>query len=259
MEKNESICKWSVQKNGLCPYEEILSMIINDFKEKKIRCEGKKCLDVILNITGKKSEKEVIDIYAPEFKKPTGPHDSTELITNFNIEDVLKDFSITSLKKNTEFTNGPFLHVRFEMRDFMKSTISELRDLNFKDLYTRGFRTFGCILNTDKWSGPGKHWVCIFGTIDQNNINVEYFNSSGRKVDRYESLLKWKKLKNTEGYNLTIKNVVSEEGIQKSDTECGVWCIYYIKNRLEGKSPTYFMDKKITDKDITYARQWLFS
>ncbi len=260
MEKDTSICKWSVQINGMCPYKEMLNMILNDFDEKKTRCEGKQCLNIILKETGKKNEEEVVNIYAPNYKKPKGPAKSTKLINNFNIEDILKDFSLASLNKNTKFTNGPFYNVRFEMSDFLKSYSSDLRDLDFKKLYDMGFRTFGCILNTDTWSGPGKHWVCIFGTINSaTNIKVEYFNSSGRTVEKYPSLLEWKDLKKKQGYNISINNVIPSSGIQRSDTECGVWCLFYIKCRLEGKPEDYFIKEGITDEDITKGRKYLFT
>lgn len=259
MEKDVSICKWSVQENKMCPYNEMLSMIINSNINNKVRCEGKECLKVLKEKTGLKEEKEIVKYLAPDYLKPYGPSKTRELLSNFNIEDVLKDFSVASAKKNTQFTNGPFYHVSFEMCDFMKSNFSELRDLDFDKLSKLGFKTFGCVLNTDKWSGRGKHWVCIFGKINGKKIRVEYFNSSGRKVTNMKGLLEWCRKKNEEGYDLKIKNVVPEDGLQKNNTECGVWCLCYIKSRLENYPDDFFIKDKIRDKDIIEARAYLFN
>ena len=263
-----SVCKWSVQVNGYCPYKEMFNMIKNDFGGKE-RCEGKACLQILLDATGTQSELELIkSLNLTDWLKPEGPANSVKLLNNFNIDKVLKDFSIASVKNNpgNKFTNGPFYHVPFDMFDFMKMRNSELRNIDFIKLHDAKFRTFGCVLNTDKWSGPGKHWVCIFGTIPENlahagnnftgePVRVEYFNSSGNGLKKYYTLKDWSDEINKK-VALEIREVNHRE-IQKSETECGVWCLFYIKSRLEGQTPEFYIDV-YTDTDMINGRKDLF-
>jgi hypothetical protein len=111
---DKSICKWSVQKDGYCPFEEILNKLVNSHVEKKIRCKSKECLYIILDKTGLKNEREVIEKYEPDMLKPRGPLSAEEMLSNINIDDVLHDFAIASIPKKGEsniFVNGPFFHI----------------------------------------------------------------------------------------------------------------------------------------------------
>ena len=256
---DQSICRWSIQENGMCPYRELTNMILNGLTKEKIRCKDKQCLQII-----KKHRPEIqsdMDLLRAtnhtDYTKPDGPATTMNLLSNVNIDDVLHDWSVASIN-SPNFTNGPFYHVDFEMRDFMRSIRSALRDLDFDKLRKSGFRTFGCVLNTDVWAGPGEHWVCIFGTIKaEGPIKVEYFNSSGNGLDMFSELVEWADHKCEEGYDVSIKEVSNVE-LQKSETECGMWCLCYIKSRLEGHDPLHFIKKNITDDAVTEMRRYLF-
>ncbi len=258
-EQDTSLCKWSVQVNGTCPYKEMFNMIKNSFDIKE-RCD-KNCLNVMLAATGTATELDLIKyLNLQEWLKPHGPAKSTKLLNNFNIDQVLKDFSVASVKKNEGhiFVNGPFYHVPFDMLDFMEMPGSSLRNLDIPKLHSLGFRSFGCVLNTDTWKGPGKHWVCIYGTIPENlkdTVFVEYFNSSGNGLKKFWTLLDWRD-KMAENVNIEIAEV-NHKPIQESDTECGVWCLFYIKTRLEGKTPDFYINT-FDDNDMIKGRSYLF-
>jgi hypothetical protein len=51
---------------------------------------------------------------------------------------------------------------------------------------------------------------------------------------------------------------VVKKRLQKSDTECGMWCLWYIKKRIEGEAPDYFFKNNIKDEDIIDARRYTF-
>lgn len=311
-DSDKSICRWSVQEDGFCPYQEFANMLLNDLSATKIRCVKKQCLKLITDRYGPMSDRDIINKTGrTNYLKPVGPANSTTLLNNVNIDEVLKDFSVASIKSQ-EFINGPFYHIPFEMRDFMQSNYSELRDIDFNKMANHKFKTFGCVLNTDVWSGPGEHWVCIFGSINNSNnsnnsnssnsnksnnsnsnsnsinnssnsnnsnssssntnsnssnsdnigynitIAVEYFNSSGNGLDLFPELYDWIDYKKKEGYNISIREIVKEE-LQQSDTECGMWCLYYIKTRLEGHKSNFYTARGVTDDDIIAARKYLFT
>jgi len=256
-EHDKSVCKWSVQEEGACPYEELLNMLVNSVSRQKIRCDKKKCLEIAKKM-GIKSDGELLEKTGKtDYLKPDGPRENTNLLNQFNIDGVLYDFGIASIKTNSVFKNGPFYHIRFEMRDFMDAFKSELRDVDFNKLIAGDFKSFGCVLNTDVWAGPGKHWVCVFGTIDGDKIKVEYFNSSSNGLDQFPEIRQWVEFKK-EKYKIEIEEVVNKT-LQYSETECGVWCLCYIKSRLEGHPKDYFYKYNVSDDDIINMRKYLFS
>jgi hypothetical protein len=263
---DKSVCKWSVQKDGYCPFEEILNKLVNSHVDKKIRCKSKECLYIILEKTGLKNEREVIEKYEPDMLKPRGPLLKHELLSNINIDDVLHDFSIASIPKKGEsniFINGPFYHIPFVMRDFDKANVSEFRDLNFQDLYDRKFKSFGCVLNTDTWSGNNTegHWLILAGFLSpQNRIHLEYFNSSSNGLDDFIEIKNWIKKKKSEfpQFKITYEEVVNFPLQGEDSVCCGVWCLLYMKFRLEGKDIKYFYENKIDDLFVDNFRKYLF-
>lgn len=264
---DKSVCKWSVQKDGYCPFEEILNKLVNSHVEKKIRCKSKECLYIILDKTGLKNEREVIEKYEPDMLKPRGPLSAEEMLSNINIDDVLHDFAIASIPKKGEsniFVNGPFFHIPFDMRDFEKATTSEFRDLNLQDLFDKKFKSFACVLNTDTWNGPNDsgHWVSIWGLLGpQNKVHIEYFNSSSNGLEDFREIKDWIKKKKNEfpQLKITYEEVVNFP-LQGDDTVgCGAWCLIFIKSRLEGKDIKYFYKNKIDDLFVDGFRKYLFA
>jgi hypothetical protein len=57
---------------------------------------------------------------------------------------------------------------------------------------------------------------------------------------------------------MTYEQPLLSKPIQDSDTECGMWSLLYIRSRLEGKSPTWIYDAKLTDDDMINYRKFVF-
>lgn len=235
-------CMWSHQADGKCKELNLMKDYVDYFGISSQRCSGKKCL--------------IIDQ-----PKPFGPRNSDFLLSNVNIESILSDFEKAANKGL--FKHSPAKHLRFEMADFMNCNDSDLKNIHKYD-----HKYYYCVLNTDIWSGGGKHWVCIFAEKKNNRLFVEYFNSSGNGLKRLSyykdgqekyTLCEWKKHIESHGIEVSIKEVVNFV-LQKSRTECGVWCLWYIKNRLEGETPEEFFRQNLTDSDmLERARKMLFS
>ncbi len=262
---DKSVCKWSVQKDGYCPFEEILNKLVNSHVEKKIRCKSKECLYIILEKTGLKGEREVIEKYEPDMLKPRGPLSAEEMLSNINIDEVLRDFSIASIPKKGEkniFVNGPFYHIPFDMRDFDKAAVSEFRDLNLQELFDRKFRSFGCVLNTDTWQNNGFHWIKVFGILNlPNKVHIEYFNSSGNGLEDFKEIKNWIKKKKNDfpQFKITYEEVVNFPLQDENTLGCGVWCLLYTKSRLEGKDKKYFYTHKVDDTFVDSFRKYIFT
>ena len=47
--------------------------------------------------------------------------------------------------------------------------------------------------------------------------------------------------------------------MQKKDSECGVYCLYFITQRLKGKSFNQLIDKNLSDEKMNKYREHFFN
>lgn len=184
--------------------------------------------------------------------KPEGPARNFELLSNFNIDDVLDQWD--------RLFKGNFLHIDFQMRDFEKVR-SKLATVDFAKEIKKGHDTFGVVLNTDYSTGPGIHWFCIFGDFrDPKLYTLEFFNSSGNlplpEVQTWLHRTKEKLEKNIGVQTKVI--IVTRMEHQKDDHSCGPYSLFYIWCRLHGIPYQFFGNNRVPDKLMHEYRKHLF-
>ncbi len=226
--------KEELQVDGKTPEQVI------EKSKKATNCDSESC---VINKVFDNS-KEILD----EHFKPAGPRDSTNLLSNFNIDESLELYA-----KKYE----GFYHVYFQMIDFAKVG-TELATIDLVDLIKKGYKSMGVVLNTDVSTGRGIHWFCLF--CDLTGITLEYFNSSGNRPRREVQVWLNMTKKNLEeaGYKAEIINASKIEHQIDSETECGPYSLYYIHSRLSGVPYTVFNKKRIPDDKMIEFRQTLF-
>jgi len=230
-------------------------------------------------IAGKKSEKEAIIALAPRIgreivnrelalvHKVEGPTDS-KLLSNINIDDTLRQWM-------TAFPG--FFAYNFNMLDYAKNSFSSngvvnqpdtLATIAVEDLFDGSFdgkthTRAACVINSDVYSGPGKHWMALFvergSAGDVNTATCEFFNSSGNAPA--PEWINWmeKTKNNLEAVGIKCEIVrVSTLRHQNSKSECGVYSLFYIWARLNGVSSGYF-SKRLPDQIMFEFRQHLFN
>lgn len=168
-----------------------------------------------------------------------------------------------------------FKQINFTMKDWYTNTSADndARLLATKpafvcSLLKNGKKCIGFAVNTDVWSGGGIHWTCIF--IDMRNEDVwtvEFYNSSGNnpstEIKRLmDSIVKNIYLCNSKPYNTIVKDChVMNVEHQKTDTECGVYCLFIIYCRCKNWSINNFTGsdgKLIPDKAMIDFRKLIF-
>lgn len=191
-------------------------------------CIGEKCVAQKLGVSGA--------------FKPDGPRYGTALISDSNIDNVLATWT-------KEFPK--FYHYTYCMDDFY-NTGSSLTDVPFDVVLSKGYKSAACILNTDISTGRGLHWRCLYMTPS----SIEYFNSSGNPPTN--SVLRYMLEQKAKIPSLEL---VYGTGIvhQALKTECGIYCLYFIRKRLEGTSYDFFKYKRIDDLDVQEFRKRIFS
>ncbi len=137
-------------------------------KSKQIlSCDSESCILSNPTIVDSSGESHVNKIKDFNFK-PEGPRNSTELLSNYNIDDVLDQW---------EKQYDGFYHIYFQMIDF-DYVGTELATVDVSHLIRQNYKTMGVVLNTDVSTGGGIHWFCLFCDLTARPITLEYFNSS---------------------------------------------------------------------------------
>ena len=189
--------------------------------------------------------------------KPAGPTDNT-WFNDKNIMDIMRRWeSIPEYK---------FCALNFAMLDWESNPeVDGLAQFNAKKICDAGYKCFGCVCNTDKWSGGGKHWVSIFGDMRDDNVwTIEFFNSTGRTYNEFVKFTV--KAANDINQNvlpvdspIEVKHIVSNHKMhQQSNSECGAYALYYIWARMTGIPYTFFDDHFVPDSVMLKFRSSLF-
>jgi len=144
------------------------------------------------------------------------------------------------------------------------------KEKNFCDYNPLGYKDkkiFGIVFNTDKHDSGGRHWMSMYINIEKKLIlffdsAVTYLHLHPEIKDFIENIKKQYKFKFTFKFN-NIKH-------QQSNSECGMYSIYFILTMLDADQSkkysseqifdTYFnsSEKTISDKLMVLYRTQLF-
>ena len=229
---------------------------IMELAKNKTSCSTERCVLNRPAVSRALGEEIIKKELLRNFKIP-GPTD-VSLLNNVNIDNTL-------IQWGHKFHD--FYPCDFNMADY-ENTMGTLLTTDMKeDVYDKGFRTFGCVINSDVSTGRGKHWMALFADMrDTSEWSAEFYNSSGNPpVEAWSNWLrrtitKFKEI--SKAYSLNVKKFsivkVSKLKHQESQTECGVYALYYIWARLNGVPYKYFENHNVPDKWMFEMRQHLF-
>lgn len=176
-----------------------------------------------------------------------------------NIADVMNQYEEAFTKdgvKEFEFM-GPF-PIDFSapdpyVKDPKKCLMHEVCDINLPKMTEKGIKYIGTVYNLDPHFKSGSHWVASF--IDIPNHECYFFDSYGQVPEpQIANFMKWL---TTQDPKMKLK--YNKRALQKSNTECGMYCIYMIIRMLEGDSFVQITRRKPNDDDMLDYRDWLFS
>lgn len=211
------------------------------------KCESESCLftkrsPLLEYITPGLAKKELIERFAPK-----GPHNNTTWLSNDNIDGVLKLYT-------QKFPH--FYHVPYQMADFEKYG-GDLASVDHAAV-SKSHKSLGCVLNTDHHGGPGQHWVAVY--VDFQGGTFEYWDSAGDPPfpEIHDFMIRQVDLMNAGGKRYKHVIVCRDIAHQKLNTECGVYSLYYIINRLNGVPYTFFQQHEIPDAIMHQFRKYLF-
>ena len=215
-------------------FQELWEIIKNRLHE-DLKCKTEDCW---LNIIDDENVRQMYDdmLFAPD-KPPEWTHNPDEWLSNYDIGDVLKQYERT-YPVFKYFEPSP---IEFDSKPDGKNgscVSNELCKFNLKDYYTDKNKTkFGMVFNLDKHDEPGSHWVSLFTDLkDKEKPFIMYFDSAGDEIQPEIKELADRIIK--QANDLGIKLTSNYESIehQRGNSECGMYCLYYIITLLTGKA-----------------------
>lgn len=217
-------------------------------------CENEQCwLEKTLNNSNK------IDLLKKNYFAPKAPDswktNINEWLSSLDIKRVMKQYE----QKYNDFSFFGPSPIDFDEKIGSSCVWPELCNLNIESLLKNKKYKLGFVFNTDKHYESGSHWIAMF--VDLKKKNIFFFDSNGNEmpyqIDRLiKNIVEQCKL-------LKIKmKVDSNEGFrhQSSNTECGMYCLYFIISYLDGtKTLKSFKQKAIKDCEVEALRHTYFN
>lgn len=177
----------------------------------------------------------------------------TQWLTSTDISRVMTQYQ----KRYTDFLFIGPVPVDFDAEgDFGTCVVEELCRLNLsRDLVLRGKKRLGIIFNLDRHDEPGSHWVACF--VDLIKKQILYYDSTGTPPpDEIRRLMD--DLQHQQQYGGLEINV-NHVRHQFKNTECGVYCLYFMRSMLEGMSFKNFCDTIVLDEEMNRMRKEFFN
>ena len=153
--------------------------------------------------------------------------------------------------------------INYDTIDYGKCIWEDLCSFSLENMLLRNKKKIGIIFNLDKHNEPGSHWVCVY--IDIYERSIYYFDSTRVKEHEVPSqIIKFVNnivLECKERYDEIIDFKISDKIIhQTKDTECGMYCLYFIITLLTGeKKWEDFLRKRISDEEVMKYRNIYFN
>lgn len=190
--------------------------------------------------------------FAPE-QPTTWKKNPTEWLSTLEIHKVLNQWE----HKYNDFLFLGASPINYDtLLDDNKCVWDDLCNFNLKRELNNGKYKFGVIFNLDPHYKEGSHWVSLFINVKKREIN--YFDSYGiapeKNIRKFINniILQGKKL------NINFKLNINNKRHQFSDSECGMYSIYFIIKMLKGTSFKYFINKRIKDNTMIKLRSKYF-
>jgi hypothetical protein len=142
----------------------------------------------------------------------------------------------------------------------------DMCDFRTLDLLDKGKTSFAMVLNTDKSTEKGEHWVAVWGGLDPTrpNFGFYFFDSNGTFDRRYiptraNGFLKNVQAETERALGVEVPVRWNTQRLQKRDGECGIFAIVFVVAMLFGEDFDRFCGlRMINDAQMRRLRRVLF-
>jgi hypothetical protein len=134
-----------------------------------------------------------------------------------------------------------------------KCLMTEICELRVQKALSNGTKAIGIVYNLDPHFKSGSHWVANY--IDIVKHRCYYFDSYGMAPP--PQVAKFMRWLTTQDPKMRLE--YNSRRLQYSDTECGVYSVYFIIRMLQGDRFLDITRRRPKDADMLDLRDWLFS
>lgn len=176
-----------------------------------------------------------------------------EWLTSIDIEKVMQQYE-------KEFPNFLFLGpspIDFDKVIEGECIWEEICKFNVTNILKNKKNKIGLIFNIDPHYKNGSHWVSVF--IDLKNQYIIYFDSVADKIPKEIDIFINRVIEQCKYHNIKLKKVIIDKEHQKGDTECGMYCLYFIITLLTKNDYNQFINNRIPDINMENLREVLFN
>jgi hypothetical protein len=192
--------------------------------------------------------------FAPDSPK-TWLQNPNEWLSSVDIQKVMTQYE--AKHKNFIFLGPSPIDFDNHVRDG-ECVWKELCEFDLKKQMTDKKTKMGIIFNTDPHYSSGSHWISLF--VDAINNQIFFFDSTGEPAPKEVTALMNRIMSQGKNMGMDFKKIVNDKTHQKSDTECGMYCLHMIISILESKhDPSYFLTHRISDAEMEHLRGEYFN
>lgn len=223
---------WNIIRNklvGVCSYDE------HCWKKQEF---VKKLRDTEINLY----------TFKPEYPKAWKKNPSTWLNT----------YDILYVMKQYEKAYDDFIFNGVVPSDCPTSITCELSNIDIKKMIGGGIKRMGVVFNTDVSTGPGQHWIAFYMEFNKKKAELNFFDSYGDEPQKnikqfiIDTAEKFEK----EGIKPTI--IYNDKRHQYGGSQCGVYSMNFLLERLNGTSMYDISKMNILDKEMENLRKVLY-
>ena len=178
-----------------------------------------------------------------------------EWLTSTDIENVMKQYE--HAYPCFQFL-GPS-PIDFDKKQGKKQCVwNELCYFDLQSFLLKGCNKIGIIFNTDPHYLNGSHWIALFINVKRNYIY--FFDSVGDPAPKEINVLIDRIIDQSEtATGKKLERFDNKTKHQRSNSECGMYCLYFIIQALKDVHPQSYMHTRIPDKDVEKFRKIYFN
>ena len=185
---------------------------------------------------------------------------------NKNKNEWLSSTDITDVMRQYEDAYDDFKFfgpspIDFDAMEYKNNCVwPEICNFNVQHMRDQRKNKLGFIFNTDDHFKSGSHWIAMF--VDLGKKRWFFFDSNGTKPPREITKLMIKIQKQClQKCNMNLKLDSNHPFVhQHSNTECGMYCLYFIVSLLKNThNMNYFKKKRIPDSYVEKFRNIYFN
>lgn len=186
-----------------------------------------------------------------------------DLIPDFNLQEKIRFFTFKPKMNNNKYnwlSTSDINNVMQQYQEFDKTfkflgalpcDFYKFTKVKYNDI--PNYKKVAIIFNLDTHDKSGSHWVSFM--IDNKRRTIEYFDSTGSSPNTFiKEFIKFLKSKIIKDYNYLQNKKIH----QRQNSECGVYSIYYIIQRLLGNDFHSITNNIITDNQMSLFRRYIF-